>query len=391
MTQANIIAPQATVFPAASGRTPHFASPARALRFACTQNFSGRLCVRDPHDRSIEWQIYVSDGTIHFANSASGQQDRLAYLLQWYYPELLPLQLDPRCSDYQAICTLWKSGKLSWQQARKLLLWLTQDAFVHALTSQRAEIRFEKSIGLDPLLLSVSPKQVLQGNRWRVDRWRQLSSLLASPFRKPVVTDSRRVEVFLYKLLPGDRRLAKRLLSALHHNLSLYEIASHAKVEVLALANLLEPLAASGAIAAAPPEEVASACKPAIACIDDSPTVQCRVRSILENAGYETLSVMKPVEAIATLEACPPDVILLDICMPQMDGYEVCRRIRKSPQLQEIPVLMLTGRDSLVDRLRSHMMGIAGYLTKPFDSTELLAALASELPQPSVPTLEATV
>jgi twitching motility two-component system response regulator PilG len=67
-----------------------------------------------------------------------------------------------------------------------------------------------------------------------------------------------------------------------------------------------------------------------------------------------------------------PNLILMDINMPEINGYELCQMLRQSDALKEIPIVMLTGRDGLIDRMRAHMVGATEYITKPIQPQELL-------------------
>ncbi len=92
----------------------------------------------------------------------------------------------------------------------------------------------------------------------------------------------------------------------------------------------------------------------------------------MEVIGYQTLSLTDPTLCLTTLARYDPQLILMDINMPQVSGYELCSMFQKSSQLREIPVVMLTGRDKLVDRLRAKMLGVEHYLTKPCEPQEIL-------------------
>ncbi|WP_339461076.1 response regulator, partial [Nodularia spumigena] len=79
-----------------------------------------------------------------------------------------------------------------------------------------------------------------------------------------------------------------------------------------------------------------------------------------------------PLEAISLIFQLQPDLILCDIAMPELDGYEICAMLRHSTAFQNIPIIMLTGKDQFIDRVRATMVGATDYLTKPFGDTELL-------------------
>lgn len=109
--------------------------------------------------------------------------------------------------------------------------------------------------------------------------------------------------------------------------------------------------------------------------VDDEPAGRHTLESILEGQGYILEMAGNGLEALSKASQLLPDVILLDVMMPGMDGFEVCRRIRSDPALAEIPIIMLTALDdkqSLLDGLES---GADDYITKPYDRFELRARL----------------
>jgi len=113
--------------------------------------------------------------------------------------------------------------------------------------------------------------------------------------------------------------------------------------------------------------------------VDDSPTVRKVVSTILEQNGYRAITASDGMQALSRFNECTPDLILLDITMPRMDGYELCRVLKKNPYLHKIPILMLSGNDGLVSKVKSKLAGAADYLTKPLDEETLLDALNSYL------------
>lgn len=138
--------------------------------------------------------------------------------------------------------------------------------------------------------------------------------------------------------------------------------------------------------------------RPVIACIDDSHTVQRQVSLILETSGYEVWTFMNPTAALPFLIANPPHLILLDLNLPGVDGYEICRQLRRSPQLEGVPIVMLTAKDDPVHRIRARGVGAVDYITKPVAPQELLKRIQKLLnagiaapPKPSVTLQEGTL
>jgi putative two-component system response regulator len=109
--------------------------------------------------------------------------------------------------------------------------------------------------------------------------------------------------------------------------------------------------------------------------VDDEPSGRHTLESILEGQGYQIEMAENGMEAIEKARQILPDVILLDVMMPGMDGFEVCRRIRSDPLLAEIPILMLTALDDRKSLLSGLDSGADDYITKPYDRYELRARL----------------
>ncbi len=134
------------------------------------------------------------------------------------------------------------------------------------------------------------------------------------------------------------------------------------------------------AVAAAPPPVApapVSNGRRTVMVVDDSPTIRKILGLTLERAGYKVVAEPDGESAVERLTQVVPDVILLDIAMPRMDGYEVCKRIRKDPRTAHVPVVMLSGKDALFDKVKGHMAGATEYLTKPFEPPAVLAAVSN--------------
>ncbi len=99
----------------------------------------------------------------------------------------------------------------------------------------------------------------------------------------------------------------------------------------------------------------------------------------LHPQGYEIISVYDGLSALKKVEEEHPDIILLDIMLPKMDGYEVCGRLKKDPETKFIPIIMLTALKELKDKVRALEVGADDFLTKPFENIELLARVKSLL------------
>jgi response regulator RpfG family c-di-GMP phosphodiesterase len=112
-----------------------------------------------------------------------------------------------------------------------------------------------------------------------------------------------------------------------------------------------------------------------ILCVDDEPLNLELLEAILIPAGYEVINAADGHEALAELKRSDIDIVLLDVMMPEMDGYEVCRLIKASAETSRIPVIMITALSSKEDRIKSIEAGAGDFITKPFEKTEVLTRI----------------
>ncbi len=146
-------------------------------------------------------------------------------------------------------------------------------------------------------------------------------------------------------------------------------LAPEANTDVEALAKSFNP----------PTADRSADGRPLVMVVDDSPTVRKLVSLTLERRGYRVISAFDGVAAIKELGTCRPDLILLDINMPRLDGYRLCKLIKKHEATQSIPVVMLSGKDGMFDKLRGRLVGCSDYITKPFEADALTHKVAKYL------------
>jgi sigma-B regulation protein RsbU (phosphoserine phosphatase) len=127
------------------------------------------------------------------------------------------------------------------------------------------------------------------------------------------------------------------------------------------------------------PAAAESGAKRKLLIVDDEAINLKLLRVTLTSSGFEVVEAKNGREALARIDEADPDLILLDIMMPGMDGYEVCQRVRAHPKHQGLPVLMLTALNQLEDRVKALEVGADDFITKPFNKVELLARVHSLL------------
>ncbi len=109
--------------------------------------------------------------------------------------------------------------------------------------------------------------------------------------------------------------------------------------------------------------------------IDDSKTIRRTAETLLKKEGFDVIAATDGFEALSMIADHQPDLILLDIMMPRLDGYQTCALIKHHRVFRHTPVIMLSSKDGLFDRARGRVVGSDNYITKPFTREELLTVI----------------
>jgi CheY-like chemotaxis protein len=118
---------------------------------------------------------------------------------------------------------------------------------------------------------------------------------------------------------------------------------------------------------------------PTVLLVDDDPVILRLLEVNFRLDGFETMSATRGEEALEQAAEAPPDAVVLDVMMPGMDGYEVCRRLRDLPGLADVPVVFLTARAEDADRGAGGATGDVQHVTKPFDPSILIEAVRARI------------
>jgi chemotaxis family two-component system response regulator PixG len=123
--------------------------------------------------------------------------------------------------------------------------------------------------------------------------------------------------------------------------------------------------------------------QPLIACIEDSPVLAHALKKILLPAGYQVLMILEPMRGFSQLIEHKPDLILLDLHLPNADGYSICKFLRETSVFKNTPIIILTARNTQIDRFRAKQVGATEFLGKPPQPKELLHVVQKYLAQSS--------
>lgn len=253
-------------------------------------------------------------------------------------------------------------------------------------TSNRLTGTFETQADVSEPLILIDAEQALTQTQNTWNAWCGAGLANISPNLAPVLKKPGELE----KQLSGNAYTSlKALISG---NLSLRDLALRMKQDPLAVARSFIPYFQQGiiglqAIADLPEPNYQitelkvdiSAGQPLVVCIDDSPSVCEAMSAVITQAGYRFIAIHDSCQALPTLLAQKPSFIFLDLVMPIASGYEICSQIRRVSMFKDVPVVILTGNDGIVDRVRAKMVGASDFIAKPVEPDKVLAVMARHL------------
>jgi twitching motility two-component system response regulator PilG len=121
--------------------------------------------------------------------------------------------------------------------------------------------------------------------------------------------------------------------------------------------------------------------QPVVVVIDDSPTIRKIMELTLKRSGIRVVGAASGVAGLAAVAANNPSMIFLDIMLPAVNGYQLCKVLKSNPRYKHLPVVMLSGKDGVFDKVRGRLAGANDYITKPFEPGSVLAAVKKHVPQ----------
>lgn len=336
-------------------------------------------------DRTADraWYVFFSNGQIVYAGNPATGLFRLKGFLASYGLESHFQMLTTSASalanapEYGALWTLLEQRILSTAQAKEMLQGMVQETLFDLLSLHQGYFMFELGAPLMPQLSALEVMPMVAHTLQQVQEWKQWYPQVQSPEQIPVIVDAAALE----QALPTGT--VKTLINFVDGQTSLRQIARSLSRDVLAVTRALYPCLQRGWIQFLEDDRTRasrwdretvkmSRPKPCVVCLDDAATVRYSVENILDRHGYRSVLLDHPIVALSQFFTVKPDLILCDITMPDLDGYEVCAMLRQSSYFRQTPIVMLTGRDGFIDRVRAQMVGATDYLAKPFGEEELV-------------------
>jgi twitching motility two-component system response regulator PilG len=330
------------------------------------------------------WFVFFFNGQIIYAGES---QDNLSRLKDYLRRYRLEHSLDKisgsaiatiNAPEYGHLWALIENHVLTPVQGRNIVQNMVHETLFDLLSLHQGAFVFEISPPLSPQLINLEIAPLAIKIMKQVQEWKQLHPHIHSPDQCPVIADAEQ----LRDTLPEN--IFNTLERWTDGKTSIRQMARYLNRDILTVAKAIYPYVQQGLVQlnSAISEDPSGTKRemlsyqpnrvPRIVCIDDGETIRKIVEYILSNHGYEATAISNPLKALSLVFQLKPDLILCDIAMPELDGYEICAMLRRSTLFRQTPIVMLTGKDGFIDRVRARMVGATDYLTKPFGESELL-------------------
>ena len=298
---------------------------------------------------------------------------------------------------YQGALSLMESTKIDSSQLTAMLTTAAQETIFDLLQygqGQKLSFRSQPEIFINRPLVLVNTEEVISQAESEWATWDKQKLANISPNKTPVIRHPvqlyRQTTPIIYQnlvqVITGKRTLREIAIEIDEDLLlltrSLTRYIQTGIVELIELPDLKLPKIGNKVLPDRPEKllsaPIARSQSPKVklvVCIDDSPQVCELMRSIITDAGYRFIAIQDSTQALPRLLENKPDLIFLDLVMPKVNGYEVCGQISRISSLSKTPIVILTSKDGLLDRLRSKVVGASEFICKPITKESIDSSL----------------
>ncbi len=370
---------------------------------------------------SVCYKIYLEQGRLIYATHSVDPLERLERQLRFLSHSVktltkevqrqVRLEFDIEANalsnvpiEYEAILWLLRNEHLSPEAANRLITRINSEVLESFLSLRNVgEKNFSEYPQPLEKLFVFDTLQIIGKCCQRLEAWKRLPASIWSSYQRPYFFSN----AFAKDNLPQEKQ---KQISHLLRGFNFRQLGALLNQDEIKLAQRLSPLISRGAILAREPQppfdslpKISDYAQPVvreedevttelqlgttferieqgsaiqktykIACIDDSPTVLNEMNRVLGDEQFTILPINDSIKALTMLIRMQPDLILMDVGMPQLDGYQLCGMLRKHSRFKSTPIIMVTGNKGLVDRVKARMAGATDYMTKPFTQEGLL-------------------
>ena len=360
--------------------------------------FNGELVLTDLKGGQSLFYLYL--GCIIYATGGPHPVRRWQRNLAIYCPQIsfdLPtLQRElssiktptfPDCWEYQLLRLWVGQRKITREQATELIRAIVREVLfdvAQAIDISHHQTNSSKVLSM-PIVLIDAEQAIAEAQQlWQV--WWNANIADHSPNRAPIIKQPEQLRKqtagIVYKILSSQLNGQKTLRDLavqmkrdiVQLTLSLLPYIRLGWVELINLPDIPAPGSRPVTQKPSPPLKPIPQ-GPLIACVDDSPLICQTMEKLLAGAGYRFVGVNDDLRAIGIVLARKPDLIFLDLVMPNTNGYEICSQLRKLSSFRNTPIIILTGNDGVFDQARAKLAGASDFISKPIDAETVLGAI----------------
>ncbi|NEP78163.1 MAG: response regulator [Okeania sp. SIO3C4] len=356
--------------------------------------FTGKLEVKGSQK---SWMIFFCVGRLVWATGGEHPNRRFHRIWHQFCPNIslanmkLREQNDLNSYYYHILSILSRKKVLVLSQVKAVVIENIKEVLFDILQQQSQELLaynlspkgLEKSLILMSVI--IPPEAIIPSVYKSFLAWQQSNLTEYSPNLVPEIIKQKLLQQIakpnsyetIVKLVDSQRTLRE---IALFMNKDLRQLTlfliPYVRNELIILKSVPDKQRIEGSAGLQPDlnkNQVPTKVQELIVCVDDSKQICYMLEKILKKANYRFIAIKDSIRALPIIIETKPDLIFLDLMMPIANGYEICTQLRRVPVFENTPIIIITGNDGVVDRVRAKMVGATGYITKPLEPKKILA------------------
>ncbi len=295
--------------------------------------------------------------------------------------------------EYEILWLLLEQQQIRPDQGCAIVRQLSEETLFELANLRQGSFRFEQGTQLSPHFTTLPIGTLLRRLEQRLQQWQQLYPVITSPTQCPLLLDREAVQArfpsqafaALDRWADGQTSILQLARRLNRHPApvarAIYPYIQAKFIRLQSSQEFLEtrPTASTSSQADAPQQEA-----PRIVCIDANPNDLTKIETAIAQAGYQVKTFQHTLKALPSLFELAPDLVILALDMPELNGDELCSMWRQVPQFRQLPIILSTESQDFLHRTRAKIAGATDYLAKPLDSDELLMLLEKYIrPVPS--------
>lgn len=345
--------------------------------------------------QKVQWLVYFNQGNVIYVTHSIKPEERFERHLRLVRQKDSPLSSANRSQllgvlsqnirqkqynpEYKTLDFLLENSFLNLQQVMAFILRSSEECLESLLLADKVHYKFQENDSINSVFTRFEPSNLIAKVEVKLKNWQALTPEIVSPYQCPYLPPEAEINTPLAKEI--RQKFGKILMG-----FNFRELSARLYQDELMLAKKLYPLIQRGLVRVREPQhpfnqlpkfsfqgtQITSEPDKTIICVDDSPSVLRVIKNYLNDPRIAIHLITESPKALMEIIHRKPDLILLDVSMPNLDGYQLCKFIRNHSELSQIPIIMVTGKTGWIDRAKAKVSGATDYLVKPFSQDELV-------------------